>query len=45
MHPVAENFHYFIATELKLQELAEKIASRELEAIDVLSDMAALTTE
>lgn len=45
LHSVVGPLHEFIATEIKLGELAKKVASRELETIDVLANSAALTTE
>lgn len=39
------DFDHIIATGLKLDELAKKFVSRELETIDVLANAAALTAE
>ncbi|KAF8798606.1 hypothetical protein BYT27DRAFT_6896565 [Phlegmacium glaucopus] len=42
---VIRNYELFGDVETKLETLAEKVASRELETIDVLANSAALTTE
>ena len=39
------SFDHIIVIELKLDGLAKKVVSRELETIDVLANLAALTAE